>query len=142
MNTPTAIRPFRIDIPQAELDRLNRKLDDTRWPEPLPGDGWDTGVPVWWLREIADYWRNGYDWRKQEAHLNQYPQFTTEIDGQNIHFLHVRSPEPDALPPILTHGWPMTFVEYVDLIGPLTDPRAHGGDPADAFHVVLPSVPG
>ncbi|MBF6316288.1 epoxide hydrolase [Nocardia cyriacigeorgica] len=136
------ITPFRIDIPQSDLDDLHRRLDATRWPAPLPGDDWDTGVPTGWLRELVTYWRNDYDWRAAERTLNAFPQFTTEIDGQRIHFLHVRSPEPDALPLILTHGWPGSIVEFLDLIGPLTDPRAHGGDPADAFHVVIPALPG
>ena len=91
---------------------------------------------------MVEYWRTKYDWRKHEARLNEYPQFTTTIDGANVHFLHVKSPEPDALPLILTHGWPGSVAEFLDVIGPLSDPRAHGGDPADAFHVVVPSVPG
>ena len=136
------INPFRIDIPQADLDDLRERLARTRWPDELPGTGWSYGVPSSYARELAEYWRTGYDWRKQEAALNEYPQFTTEIDGQNIHFLHVRSPEPDALPLILTHGWPGSIAEFMKVIGPLTDPRAHGGDPADAFHVVAPSLPG
>ncbi|MBB4918381.1 epoxide hydrolase family protein [Streptosporangium saharense] len=138
----TEIRPFRIDIAQADLDDLNDRLDRTRWPRPLPGEGWTRGVPVTYLRELAAYWRDGYDWRGHEARLNGFPQFMTEIDGQEIHFLHVRSAEPDALPLVLTHGWPNTFAEFTRLIGHLTDPRAHGGDPAGAFHVVVPSVPG
>jgi pimeloyl-ACP methyl ester carboxylesterase len=136
------IRPFRIDVPQAALDELAAKLDATRWPAPLPGDDWDTGVPTAWLRTLADHWRSGYDWRAAEKELNAIPQFTTTIDGQNIHFLHVRSAEPDALPLVLTHGWPGSIVEFLDLIGPLTDPAAHGGDRADAFHVVIPALPG
>ncbi len=136
------ITPFRIDIPQDRLDDLRERLERTIWPAPLPGDGWDTGVPTGWLRELADYWRTGYDWRAAEAQLNAYPQFTTVIDGQRIHFLHVRSPEPDALPLVLTHGWPGSVVEFLDLIGPLTDPAARGGDRADAFHLVIPSLPG
>ncbi|MEV0297180.1 epoxide hydrolase family protein [Nocardia sp. NPDC050710] len=136
------IRQFRIDIPQQQLDDLRNRLDNARWPAPLPGDGWDTGVPTTWLRELVDYWRTGYDWRAAEAQLNTFPQFSTEINGQHIHFLHVRSAEPDAVPLLLTHGWPGSVVEFLDLIGPLTDPRAHGGDAADAFHVVIPSLPG
>jgi pimeloyl-ACP methyl ester carboxylesterase len=136
------IRPFRIDIPQTELDQLAGKLDSVRWPAPLPGDDWDTGVPTKWLRSLAEYWRSGYDWRAAERELNAFPQFTTAIDGQNIHFLHVRSAEPDAMPLILTHGWPGSIAEFLDVIGPLTDPAAHGGDPADAFHVVIPALPG
>ncbi|GAA2103603.1 epoxide hydrolase family protein [Actinomadura alba] len=138
----TEIRPFQIDIAPVDLDDLNNRLDRTRWPQQLPGDGWSRGVPVAYLRELADYWRNEYDWRRHEARLNEFPQFMTEIDGQEIHFLHVRSAEPGALPLILTHGWPNSFVEFTDLIARLTDPRAHGGDPAQAFHVVVPSVPG
>ncbi|WP_106396272.1 epoxide hydrolase family protein [Actinocorallia populi] len=138
----TNIEPFRIDIPQADLEDLRDRLARTRWPDELPGTGWSYGVPSSYARDLAEYWRTGYDWRRQEAALNEYPQFTTEIDGQNIHFLHVRSPEPDALPLILTHGWPGSIAEFTKVIGPLTDPRAHGGDPADAFHVVAPSLPG
>ncbi|HEY2576114.1 MAG TPA: epoxide hydrolase [Streptosporangiaceae bacterium] len=136
------IRPFRIDIPQAELDDLAGRLARTRWPDELPGGGWERGVPLGYLRELADYWRTAYDWRVHEARLNQLPQFTTGIDGQNIHFLHVRSPEPGALPLIVTHGWPGSIVEFLDVIGPLTDPRSYGGDPADAFDLVIPSLPG
>jgi pimeloyl-ACP methyl ester carboxylesterase len=142
MDTDQSIRPFRIDIAQADLDDLAERLRRTRFAAPLPGDDWDTGVPIICLSELVDYWGEGYDWRAQEATLNGYPQFTTKIDGQNIHFLHVRSPEPDALPLVLTHGWPGSFVEFLEVIGPLTDPRAHGGDPADAFHLVIPTLPG
>ncbi|GAB3812320.1 epoxide hydrolase family protein [Kribbella italica] len=138
----TTITPFRIDIPQTTLDDLQRRLTDARLPAKLPGDGWDTGVPVSWLSDLVDYWRTEYDWRKVEQQLNQFPQYTTEIDGQQIHFLHVRSAEADALPLLLTHGWPGSFIEFVDLIGPLTDPVAHGGEASDAFHVVIPSLPG
>jgi hypothetical protein len=102
----TQIRPFRIDIPQADLDDLHDRLARTRWPSEIPGVGWDRGVPADYLRELADHWCTSYDWREWEASLNEFPQFTTEIDGQNIHFLHVRSPEPEALPLIMTHGWP------------------------------------
>jgi len=138
----TEITPFRIEIPQQQLDDLRNRLDNARWPAPLPGDGWDTGVPTTWLRDLVDYWRAEYDWRAAEAQLNSYPQFTTEFDGQRIHFLHIRSPEPDALPLLMTHGWPGSVVEFLDVVGPLSDPRAHGGDPADAFHLVIPSLPG
>ncbi|MEU6744077.1 epoxide hydrolase family protein [Streptosporangium sandarakinum] len=138
----TEIRPFQIDIASADLDDLNNRLDRTRWSRQLPGDGWSRGVPVAYLRELAGYWRNEYDWHRHEARLNEFTQFMTEIDGQEIHFLHVRSAEPGALPLILTHGWPNSFVEFTELIGHLTDPRTHGGDPAQAFHVVVPSVPG
>jgi pimeloyl-ACP methyl ester carboxylesterase len=138
----TAIRPFRIDIPQADLDDLRARLAGTRWPDRLPGAGWDYGIPLEYVQELAEYWRTGYDWRAAEQQLNSFPQFTTAIDGQRVHFLHVRSPEPDAVPVIMTHGWPGSIVEFVDVIGPLTDPRAHGHDPADAFHLVVPSIPG
>jgi epoxide hydrolase len=142
MTADADIRPFRIDVPQADLDDLRDRLHRTRWPDELPDTGWSRGVPLGYLRELAAYWRDGYDWRKHEADLNQHPQFTTTIDGATIHFLHVRSPEPDALPLVLTHGWPGSMVEFLDVIGPLTDPRGHGGDPADAFHLVIPSMPG
>lgn len=136
------IRPFRIDIPQSDLDDLRDRLGRTRWPSEIRGTGWDRGVPVEHLRELVTHWKDAFDWRKSEAELNEHPQFTTTIDGANVHFLHVRSPEPDALPLILTHGWPGSVVEFLDIIGPLTDPRSHGGDPADAFHLVIPSIPG
>jgi epoxide hydrolase len=138
----TTIRPFRIDIPQADLDDLRERLHRTRWPDELPGVGWTRGVPLDYLKDLAAYWADGYDWRKHEARLNELPQFTTTIDGANIHFLHVRSPEPDALPLLLTHGWPGSIAEFLNVIGPLGDPRGHGGDPADAFHLVIPSLPG
>jgi pimeloyl-ACP methyl ester carboxylesterase len=136
-----SISPFTIAVSQAALDDLKERLARTRWPSEVAGAGWARGVPVDYLKELADYWANTYDWRAAEAELNQYPQFTTEIDGANLHFLHVRSPEPEALPLILTHGWPGSIVEFLDVIGPLTDPCVHGGDPADAFHLVIPSIP-
>ncbi|WP_131732380.1 epoxide hydrolase family protein [Actinomadura formosensis] len=136
------IAPFRLDVPQADLDDLAARLDRTRWPDEPPGAGWDYGIPLARVRELAARWRTAYDWRAQEARINAFPQFTTEIDGTEVHFVHVRSPEPDALPLIITHGWPSTIADFLDVIGPLTDPRAHGGDPADAFHVVIPSLPG
>jgi pimeloyl-ACP methyl ester carboxylesterase len=136
------IQPFRIDIPQEQLDDLRHRLATVRWPDELPGTGWDHGTPLSYLRELVDHWRTTYDWRAHEARLNEFPQFTTEIDGQNIHFLHIRSPEPEALPLVLTHGWPGSIVEFLDVIGPLTDPVPHGGEAADAFHVVAPTLPG
>jgi pimeloyl-ACP methyl ester carboxylesterase len=136
------IDEFRIDIRQADLDDLNDRLARTRWPDELPGAGWSYGVPLEYVQDLAGYWRTGYDWRGQERALNQFPQYSTVIDGQDIHFLHVRSPEPSAVPLILTHGWPGSFAEFAGIIGPLTDPRAHGADPAGAFHVVVPSIPG
>jgi pimeloyl-ACP methyl ester carboxylesterase len=152
MTNQDEIRPFRIEIPQADLEDLRSRLARTRWPaRPRVDwhsvdwhsvDDWSRGVPVDYLKQLARYWATDFDWRAQEAALNEIPQFTTVIDGQVIHFFHQRSPEPDALPLILTHGWPSSPVEFSKLIGPLTDPRAHGGDPADAFHVVVPSLPG
>lgn len=138
----TNIESFRIDVPQADLDDLHRRLDATRWPDELPGVGWTRGVPLAYLKELADYWRHGYDWRAQEARLNELPQFTTEIDGARVHFLHIRSAVEGAKPLMLIHGWPGSIVEFLHLIGPLTDPAAHGGDPADAFHLVIPTLPG
>ncbi|HEV2780251.1 MAG TPA: epoxide hydrolase [Actinophytocola sp.] len=142
MANNSEIRPFHIDVAQADLDELHTRLANTRWPATLTGVGWNRGVPVEYLEELAEYWRTRYDWRAHEKRLNDIPQFTTEIDGQSIHFLHVRSPEPDALPLLLAHGWPGSVIEFLKVIGPLTDPRSHGGDPADAFHVVIPSMPG
>ncbi|OEV30885.1 epoxide hydrolase [Streptomyces nanshensis] len=136
------IRPFRIGIPQAQLDDLHARLAGTRWPDELPGVGWSRGVPLKYLQELAEYWRTVYDWREHEAALNEHPQYTTTVDGQNIHFLHVRSPEPGATPLMLLHGWPGGFTDFLDVIGPLSDPAAHGGDRADAFHLVVPSLPG
>jgi epoxide hydrolase len=142
VDTEDAIRPFRIEVPDADLDDLRGRLARTRWPSELPGAGWSRGVPLDYLKGLTEYWRTSYEWREHEATLNELPQFTTTIDGANVHFLHVRSAEPDALPLIVTHGWPGSIVEFLDIIGPLADPRAHGGDAADAFHLVIPSIPG
>jgi pimeloyl-ACP methyl ester carboxylesterase len=136
------VRPFRVAVPEDALDDLRSRLARTRWPDELPGAGWSYGVPVARVRELVDHWRTGYDWRRHEARLNAFPQFTTVIDGQKIHFLHVRSPEPSALPLVLSHGWPSTVADFLEIIGPLTDPRSHGDDPAAAFDVVAPSLPG
>ncbi|MET8637213.1 epoxide hydrolase family protein [Streptomyces sp. NPDC004074] len=141
-SSPESIRPFRLAIPQSDLDDLHDRLDRTRWPGELPGVGWAYGVPLGYLRELVRYWRHDYDWRAAEARLNEWPQFTTEIDGASVHFAHIRSPERDATPLIVTHGWPGSIAEFLDIVGPLTDPAAHGGDPADAFHVVMPGIPG
>lgn len=135
------IKPFRIDIPQADIDDLKQRLAQTRWPSEIAGAEWSRGVPVAYLKELADYWQTSYDWRKYEAQLNELPQFTTNIDGLDIHFIHVRSANPEAMPLVLSHGWPGSIVEFLHLIGPLTDPEAFGGDAADAFHVVIPSLP-
>ncbi len=136
------MRPFRISVPQDDLDDVRRRIAAARWPSELPGVGWDRGIPSGYLKDLADYWRTDYDWRAAEALLNQFPQFIDQIDGATVHFLHVRSPEPGAVPLLMTHGWPGTVAEYTDVIGPLTDPRSHGGDPADAFHLVIASPPG
>jgi pimeloyl-ACP methyl ester carboxylesterase len=138
----TEIRPFRIEISDAELQDLRDRLARTRWPDPLPGEPWERGVPLSYLKELGEYWHTSYEWRRHEARLNELPQFTTTIDGTRVHFLHVRSPQADATPLMLIHGWPGSVVEFLDVIGPLTDPGAHGGDPGDAFHLVIPSIPG
>lgn len=138
----TAIRPFRIEIPDEDLDDLRRRLHATRWPDAETVDDWSQGIPLAYVQDLCRYWADEYDWRAREAMFNQWPQFVTEIDGLDIHFLHVRSPHDDALPLVLTHGWPGSIAEFQDVIGPLTDPTAHGGDASDAFHVVCPSLPG
>ncbi|GAB2483677.1 epoxide hydrolase family protein [Jatrophihabitans fulvus] len=134
--------PFEVAVPDADLADLRRRLRATRWPDQLPGDDLSGGPDVDRLRALCDYWADGYDWRAAEAQLNHWPQYVTHIDGQRLHYLHVRSPEPGALPLLLTHGWPGSTFEFSKVIGPLVDPRRHGGDPADAFHVVCPSLPG
>ena len=141
-NVHMSIQSFKIAIPQESLDDVQDRLARTRWTNELPGVGGGYGVSLEYVKKLVKYWQSGYDWRTWEAKLNAYPQFTTTIEGQNIHFLHVRSPESNATPLILTHGWPMSVVEYLDVIGSLTDPSSHGGDPADAFHLVIPSLPG
>ncbi|AXB47038.1 epoxide hydrolase family protein [Amycolatopsis albispora] len=128
----TEIKPFRIEIPQADLDDLRDRLARTRWPRQLPGAEWSRGVPVAYLRELAEYWRDGFDWRAQEAKFNEFPQFLTEIDGQPIHFFHLRSAKPDTLPLLLTHSWPNSIAEFAEVLGPLSED----------FHVVAPSLPG
>jgi pimeloyl-ACP methyl ester carboxylesterase len=137
-----AIRPFRVDVPQADLDDLRRRLAATRWPEKETVSDWSQGVPLASLQELIGYWATNYDWRKVEARLNALPQFMTAIDGLDIHFIHVRSQEPNALPLIVTHGWPGSVIEQLNIIDPLTNPTAHGGAAADAFDVVVPSIPG
>jgi pimeloyl-ACP methyl ester carboxylesterase len=138
----TSIRPYRVSVPQADIDDLQQRLARTRWTCELSGGGWERGVPGSYLRELIGYWAGKYDWRAQEAALNTYPQSITTIDGAPVHFLHVRSAEPGAKPLLLLHGWPSSVVEFLDVIGPLTDPAAHGGNPVDAFHLVIPSLPG
>jgi epoxide hydrolase len=124
------LRPFVINIPQTDLDDLSARLARTRWPDQLPGVGWDYGIPLEYVRELAGYWQTGFDWRAQERRLNEFPGFSTVIDGQNIHFLHVRSPEPGALPLVITHGWPGSIVEFMNIIGPLTDRPRTAATPA------------
>jgi hypothetical protein len=144
MTTNTAPQPFQITISDTELDDLHRRLETARWPDPAPDRRADfaRGVPLPYLRKLSNYWRQGFNWRAQEARLNDIPQFITEIDGQQIHYVHVRSPEPDALPLLIIHGYPSSVVEFLELIGPLSDPRSYGGDPHDAFDLVIPSLPG
>ena len=136
------VTPFRVDIPQEVLDDLRARLDGTRWPEAETVGDWSQGVPLAYLRGLCRYWAEGYDWRATERRLNLLPQFRTEIDGLGIHLLHVRSSHPDAFPVVFTHGWPGSIMEFLKVIGPLTDPTAHGGEAADAFHLVIPSLPG
>ena len=136
------MRAFTIAVPDAELDDLRRRLDHVRWPAEAPGDPWSFGIPVAEVRAAVAHWRDTYDWRSREAAMNRWPQFITEADGERVHLIHARSPHEQATPLLLTHGWPGSFVEFLDVIGPLTDPTAHGGRPEDAFHVVVPSMPG
>jgi epoxide hydrolase len=136
------ITPFRIDIPDADIDDLRQRLRRTRWPEPEPVTDWSQGIPLAYTRALCEYWLDGYDWPAAQDRLNRFAQYRTAIDGLDIHFLHVRSPREDALPLVITHGWPGSVVEFGKVIGPLTDPVAHGGEAADAFHVVCPSLPG
>jgi pimeloyl-ACP methyl ester carboxylesterase len=137
-----AIAPFTYHAPESALDDLRQRLARARWPEREPVADWSQGVPLARLRALVDYWRTGYDWRRCEAMLNGFDQYRTEIDRLDIHFLHVRSPHADALPILITHGWPGSVIEFFKIIGPLTDPRVHGGEARDAFHVVAPSLPG
>lgn len=137
-----AVTPFTLDVPQTALDDLKDRLARTRWPERETVDGWQQGVPLAAARAFIDHWQTAYDWRRCEAALNAVGQFTTEIDGLKLHFLHRRSPEPNALPIVITHGWPGSVIEFMKVIGPLADPVAHGGRAEDAFHVVCPSLPG
>jgi epoxide hydrolase len=139
---PAAPEPFTIDVDEVALDDLRRRLAAARLPDQAPGELWDLGIPVELVREVVDHWRHRYDWRAREARINAWPNFLTRAAGERVHFIHVRSPEPDATPIVLTHGWPGSFVEFLDVLGPLSDPAAYGGDPADAFHVVVPSMPG
>lgn len=138
----TSPRPYRIDVPDSVLEDLRVRLRRTRWPEPMPGSGWDFGANLAYVRELCDYWREEYDWRAVEARLNERPQFLCEVDGVDIHYWHIKGNGPDPFPLMLIHGWPGSAIEFYDVIGPLTDPAAHGGDPADAFDLVIPELPG
>jgi pimeloyl-ACP methyl ester carboxylesterase len=142
VDTATEIQPFHVEIPKERIDDLHRRIEATRWPSKELVEDRSQGVQLATLKELARYWTTDYDWRKAEAKLNALPQFTTEIDGVEIHFIHVRSKHEDALPLIMTHGWPGSVIELLETIGPLTDPTAHGGQAEDAFHLVLPSLPG
>ncbi len=139
---PEAIRPFRVNVPEADLDDLRYRLAHTRLPEKETVSDFSQGVPLKTIKQVLQHWQKDYDWRKVEARINSYPNFITQIDGLDIHFIHVRSKHENALPLIVTHGWPGSIVEQLKIIGPLTDPTAHGGDASDAFHVVIPSMPG
>lgn len=137
-----AVRPFTVAVPEEALADLRNRLALTRYPVPAVGDSWEQGTPVSYLRSMVEHWTDGFDWRAQEARMNEFPHFLTEIDGQTIHFIHVRSEVEDATPIVLTHSYPGSFVDFLDMIGPLTDPEAYGGRREDAFHVVVPSLPG
>ncbi|MCP4085617.1 MAG: epoxide hydrolase 1 [Actinomycetia bacterium] len=137
-----AINPFTIAVPDDVLDDLRRRLHGTRWPEAELVDDWSQGAPLAWIQDMCSYWADEYDWRAREAGLNRFDQFTTEIDGIDVHFIHQRSPHPEAVPLLITHGWPGSVVEFHKVIEPLVDPVAHGGAAADAFHVICPSLPG
>lgn len=137
-----AIKPYRVNVPEGDLDDLRRRLRHTRWPDSETVDDWSQGVPLAYLQKLCAFWQHEYDWRACEATINDLPQFTTEIEGVEIHFFHLESPETSALPLVLTHGWPGSVVEFLDVIRPLSDPAAYGADPQDAFHVVVPSLPG
>jgi microsomal epoxide hydrolase len=136
------ITPFAISVPEAELADLRARLVATRWPEPSPGGGWDEGTDIGWLRALCEYWADGFDWRAQESLLNAWPQLRVQVDDHVVHCVHVPGSGPDPLPLVATHGWPSTWFEFHEVIGPLTDPARHGGDPADAFSLVVPSLPG
>ena len=140
--TLTLVRPFTVSIPDSEIDDVKQRLAGIRWPDPETVGDWSQGVRVENARSLVDYWERGYDWRRFESELNRFPQFLTEIDGLDIHFIHVRSKNPNAMPLILTHGWPGSIVEFLKLIGPLTDPVSFGGDVADSFDVVVLRSPG
>src|SRR4026209_2198562 len=142
VESPTEIRPFHLEIPEEQMDDLRRRIAATRWPSKELVSDRSQGVQLATVQELARFWETDYDWRKAEAKLSAVPQFLTEIDGVDIHFIHVKSPHENALPLIMTHGWPGSVIELLETVGPLTDPTAHGGKAEDSFHLVLPSLPG
>ncbi|GCE31508.1 multidrug MFS transporter [Dictyobacter alpinus] len=137
-----SIEPFSIEVPESVLTDLRRRLEMTRWPDEIEGSGWDYGMNLAYLRELVAYWLDSFDWRAQEQLLNSFPQFKAEVDGMGLHFIHAKGQGPDPLPLIISHGWPGSFFEMYKIIGPLTDPANHGGDPQDSFDVIVPSLPG
>lgn len=139
---PLTVKPFTVHIEDSVLADLRQRLERTRWPDQIPGSGWDHGPDVAYMKELCEYWRSQFDWRGQEARINAWPQYMVQVDGLDVHFLHVRSKHEHATPLVLVHGWPGSFVEFVEVLGPLTDPESHGGKAEDAFHVVVPSLPG
>lgn len=138
----TEIKPFNISVQPAAIEDLKQRLRNTRWPDKETPDDWSQGIPLSYTKELCEYWANEYNWESREKLLNLWPGFTTKIDGLDIHFLHIRSPNENALPLLLTHGWPGSIVEFQKVIGPLSNPEAHGGDAKDAFHLVIPTLPG
>ena len=136
------VKKFRIRVPKSALTDLKRRLANTRWPERETVAGWSQGIPLAYMRELVEYWRTDYDWNRCQDELNSLPQFVTEIDGLDIHFLHIKSPHKNAMPMVMTHGWPGSILEFMKVIGPLTDPESYGGKGEDAFHVVIPTLPG
>ncbi len=137
-----SVAAFEISVDDEVLDDLRQRLERTRFPDQIDGAGWDYGTELGYLRELIEYWLTEYDWREQERRLNRFDQFTAQIDDQRVHFIHQRSKEPDAMPLVITHGWPGSVFEFAKIIGPLTDPVAYGGRAEDAFHVICPSIPG
>jgi len=136
------VEPFAVHVPEATLTDLHVRLARTRWPDDVFGEGWSGGADLAYLRELLAWWREGFDWRAQEAALNEWPHFRATVDGRTLHFVHARGDGPDPLPLVLVHGWPSTFFEYLKIVPLLTHPGSHGGDPADSFDVVIPSLPG
>ena len=137
-----SIIPFTINVPDNVLEDLQKRLELTRWPDEIPGSSWDYGTNLDYLKELVTYWQNGYDWKAQERKLNELKHFTSEVKGLNIHFVHEKSENPNAMPIVITHGWPSTFFEMHKIIPRLTDPASYGGDPSDSFDVIAPSLPG